>query len=128
MVKINEFNDMEIPDEIYPKPDYDVKEDLKVYLRNDPMFYRKSFFPAFEDYKATKKTAGLMAMANLGLKNYCDKYELPFAPKELMESQELITMVNELIQDELDAMNEGKSPHKKGTKKYKKHMAAMHAG
>jgi len=25
-------------------------------------------------------------------------------------------------------LNEGKSPHKKGTKKYKKHMAAMHAG
>ena len=24
--------------------------------------------------------------------------------------------------------DEGKSPHKKGTKKYKKHMAAMHAG
>jgi len=26
------------------------------------------------------------------------------------------------------AIDEGKSPHKKGTKKYKKHMAAMHAG
>ena len=25
-------------------------------------------------------------------------------------------------------LDEGKSPHKKGTKKYKKHMAAMHAG
>ena len=25
-------------------------------------------------------------------------------------------------------IDEGKSPHKKGTKKYKKHMAAMHAG
>jgi len=25
-------------------------------------------------------------------------------------------------------VDEGKSPHKKGTKKYKKHMAAMHAG
>jgi hypothetical protein len=25
-------------------------------------------------------------------------------------------------------VSEGKSPHKKGTKKYKKHMAAMHAG
>ena len=25
-------------------------------------------------------------------------------------------------------LNEGESPHKKGTKKYKKHMAAMHAG
>jgi|TARA_B100001094_G_scaffold279701_1_gene290013 hypothetical protein len=28
----------------------------------------------------------------------------------------------------LDKYVEGKSPHKKGTKKYKKHMAAMHAG
>jgi len=28
----------------------------------------------------------------------------------------------------LNKYNEGKSPHKKGTKKYKKHMAAMHAG
>ena len=27
-----------------------------------------------------------------------------------------------------NAVKEGKSPHKKGTKKYKKHMAAMHAG
>ncbi len=26
-----------------------------------------------------------------------------------------------------DILNEGKSPHKKGTAKYKKHMAAMHA-
>ena len=26
------------------------------------------------------------------------------------------------------SQKEGKSPHKKGTKKYKKHMAAMHAG
>ena len=29
---------------------------------------------------------------------------------------------------ELDKMFDGKSPHKKGTKKYNKHMAAIHAG
>ena len=28
----------------------------------------------------------------------------------------------------INELNEGNSPHKKGTKKYKKHMAAMHAG
>jgi len=27
-----------------------------------------------------------------------------------------------------EPINEGKSPHKKGTKQYKDHMAAMHAG
>ena len=36
----------------------------------------------------------------------------------------------EIIDDVMSQLNidEGKSPHKKGTKKYKKHMAAMHAG
>ena len=34
----------------------------------------------------------------------------------------------EVVSDFLKNFSEGKSPHKKGTKKYKKHMAAMHAG
>ena len=33
----------------------------------------------------------------------------------------------DMVKDIKDTMPEGKSPHKKGTKKYKKHMAAMHA-
>ena len=32
------------------------------------------------------------------------------------------------VMRKLAGLPEGKSPHKKGTKKYKKHMAAMHAG
>ena len=47
-----------------------------------------------------------------------------------------VVSANEVIEDALQHINlndmedfdEGKSPHKKGTKKYKKHMAAMHAG
>ena len=38
MVKINEFHDMDIPKK-FIQTDYDVKEDLKIYMRNDPMFY-----------------------------------------------------------------------------------------
>jgi hypothetical protein len=33
-----------------------------------------------------------------------------------------------VAQLDVSELEEGKSPHKKGTKKYKKHMAAMHAG
>jgi hypothetical protein len=36
-------------------------------------------------------------------------------------------MLNKKFTDARDNMPEGKSPHKKGTPKYKKHMAAMHA-
>jgi len=57
----------------------------------------------------------------LGLKDYLrknpDKTEEDF--KELLPKQQ---------NKYLDKYVEGKSPHKKGTKKYKKHMAAMHAG
>jgi len=33
----------------------------------------------------------------------------------------------EMADEYYESVKEGKSPHKKGTKKYKKHMAAMHA-
>jgi len=105
-MKINEFYDMDIPKEIYPKPEYDVKEDLKVYIRNDPMFYRKSFFPAFEDYKKNKKTQVISDMVQNGLKNYCAKFELPFAPNELLTKEDITTVVSELIKDELEDRNE----------------------
>ena len=36
--------------------------------------------------------------------------------------------ISDKLRKKLKQKDEGKSPHKKGTKKYKKHMAAMHAG
>jgi len=193
MVKINEFADLDIPKEIYPKPDYDVKEDLKIYMRNDPMFYRKAFFPAMDEYRQTKNKKCLNDMVDNGLKNYCTKFGIKHKPEDIISKADLYNLVDEIIKDEQediqeaydpkyghdtnshvvkqkddngkdfwavynhkgkivktfyseksastyaeknhDALmkneikaNEGKSPHKKGTKKYKKHMAAIHAG
>ena len=104
MVKINEFHDMDIPKEIYPKPDYDVKEDLKIYMRNDPMFYRKAFFPAFDQYRKDKNTKTLEKMVNNG--GSCKKFELSLS-KELLTREDIVTVVNELTHDEFEEMNEG---------------------
>ena len=41
-MRIDEFTDATIA----PKFDYDVVDDVTVFMRNDPMFYRKSLFPA----------------------------------------------------------------------------------
>ena len=56
-----------------------------------------------------------------------DMYEL-YAELESIDSQKADEI--KLIAKEIYGvrLEEGKSPHKKGTKKYKKHMAAMHAG
>jgi hypothetical protein len=128
-MKINEFHDMDIPDEIVPKPDYDVAADLLIFMRNDPMFYRKTFFPAVETYKENDKdTSPIENMIKGGLGQYCQKFNILNPTDELMGEGDIQELALKIIQDEMEDISEGKSPHKKGTKKYKKHMAAIHAG
>jgi hypothetical protein len=127
-MKINEFHDMDIPDEIVPKPDYDVASDLLIFMRNDPMFYRKNFFPAVETYKENDKdTSPIENMIKGGLGQYCQKFNILNPTDELMGEGDIQELALKIIQDEMEDISEGRSPHKKGTKKYKKHMAAIHA-
>ena len=44
-----------------------------------------------------------------------------------MSEGDVKELAQQIIQDEMEDLEEGHSPHKKGTKKYKKHMAAIHA-
>ena len=127
-MKINEFHDMDIPDEIVPKPDYDVASDLLIFMRNDPMFYRKNFFPAVETYKENDKdTSPIENMIKGGLGQYCQKFNILNPTDELMGEGDIKALTQQIIQDEMEDLEEGRSPHKKGTKKYKQHMAAIHA-
>ena len=127
-MKINEFHDMDIPDEIVPKPDYDVASDLLIFMRNDPMFYRKNFFPAVETYKENDKdTSPIENMIKGGLGQYCQKFNILNPADELMGEGDIKALTQQIIQDEMEDLAEGNSPHKKGTKKYKNHMAAIHA-
>ena len=108
MVKINEFHDMDIPQEILPKPDYDVPSDLLIFMRNDPMFYRKNFFPAVEEYKEnTKDTAPLENMVKRGLGEYCNKFKIENPKEELMGEGDIIDLVRTIIADEMEELEEG---------------------
>jgi len=108
MVKINEFHDMDIPQEIIPKPDYDVPSDLLIFMRNDPMFYRKNFFPAVEQYKEnTKDTAPLENMVKRGLGEYCNKFKIENPKDELMGEGDIIDLVRTIIADEMEELEEG---------------------
>jgi len=104
MVKINEFNDMDIPQEIIPKPDFDVSADLLIFMRNDPMFYRKSFFPAIEQIKTNKKnTAPVESMIRNGLTQYCKKFDIPNPAEELIGEGDIKALVAEIIADEMNS-------------------------
>tara|TARA_Y100001972_G_scaffold126973_1_gene182331 strand:- start:4183 stop:4698 length:516 start_codon:yes stop_codon:yes gene_type:complete len=52
-----------------------------------------------------------------------------FASGRVLDVISASDVIYDVMQNmDLSQLPEGKSPHKKGTKKYKKHMAAMHAG
>ena len=99
MVKINEFHNQE-SENLYPQPDYDVATDLMIYMREDPVFYRRKYFPALEDYKSSKKEKFLVNMIRNGLHNYCEKFGLPHDKEELLGDGEIHEMVRNIIADE----------------------------
>lgn len=101
MVKINEINDLDIPDQILPRPDFNVGEDLLVFMRNDPMFYRKTFFPAIQDYKATKKKPVLIRLVKQGLGSYCNKFNIPNPQNELMNNGDIIEVVRQILTQDI---------------------------
>ena len=99
---------MDIPQEIIPKPDYDVPSDLLIFMRNDPMFYRKNFFPAEEQHKEnTKDTTPLENMVKRGLGSYCKKFKIENSKDELMGEGDIIDLVRTIIADEMEDLNEG---------------------
>ena len=109
MVKILEFNDLDIPNEILPKPDFDVPADLLVFMRNDPMFYRKNFFPAVEEYRKNKKnTKPLENMINRGFDQYCTKFNIQNPKKEIFNIGDVKRLIAEIIADEMKELDEGK--------------------
>ena len=99
---------MDIPQEIIPKPDYDVASDLLIFMRNDPMFYRKNFFPAIDKYKEnTKDTAPLENMVKRGLGQYCNKFQIENPVEEMMGEGDIQDLVRTIIADEMEDLEEG---------------------
>ncbi len=100
MVKIVEFHEFDIPDEILPKPDFDVPSDLLIFMRNDPMFYRKNFFPAIEQYKTNKKNIEpLKNVINVGLQEYCKKFNIPNPREDLLNDGDIVELARTIVQD-----------------------------
>ena len=74
---------------------YDVVEDTLCYMRNDPMFYRKHYYPAIaklaDHHRAGKKfdPASLLSpMIEKGCDAYCRKYNIARSPEEIFSNDD----------------------------------------
>jgi hypothetical protein len=98
----------------YKKPElgYDLKEDLICFMRNDPDFYRKEYFPVmhkFKNYVQAGKRINPMAFEGLVNKAYeCYQNMFPVEGLESKLSNEMCEdLCKELHKSETDYVNAG---------------------
>lgn len=109
-MKINEFFDQPIDDKL----PFDVVDDVCVFMRNDPMFYRKSFFPAVKRMQHCGKNKlewnmdeELGPMIDKAVKLYCSKFKINKRPNELLTAEERTSCMEKIYAEEMTMINKG---------------------
>jgi|13_taG_2_1085334.scaffolds.fasta_scaffold61850_3 hypothetical protein len=110
MVKINEFYDQPIDDSL----PYNVVDDVCIFMRNDPMFYRKSFFPAIKRMQECSmseteydKIKELGPMIDKAARLYCSKFKVGKRPEELLTKEDKYSLIQKVYAEEMTEIRKG---------------------
>jgi hypothetical protein len=109
MVKIVEFaekEDFKLP--------FDIVDDLHVFMRNDPMFYRKQYFPTMtriseltQNKKKVNPDKEFTPMIDSAIKEYCSKYDVARDPNEVFSEDDRKALVSKIYSEEIDNIRRG---------------------
>jgi len=94
------------------KPDFDVKDDLKFFMHNDPDFYRGDYYPFIINFKhgiSNGKKYSPRVFKDLvqnAYECYKDKFNVPNLPTEL-DDQLVEELCDELFNNEQKNFDEG---------------------
>lgn len=92
---------------------FDVADDVTIFMRNDPMFYRKSLFPAIMNMK-DRHDAGkdcvaeecLGEVCSAAMETYCKKFDLG-SPKNVFRDEDKGLIINKLFGEEMKMIKDG---------------------
>ena len=93
---------------------FDVVEDLAIFMRNDPMFYRKTFFPAMAD-ASDKMERGetidpivfIKPMVDKGADSYCKKFIKDRRPEDIFTDKDKSACVKKIQAEEMPNIKKG---------------------
>lgn len=109
-MRIDEFTSTTIT----PKFDYDIADDVVVFMRNDPIFYRKSLFPAVSRMadlhrsgKAIDPSKCLGSVVEKALGSYCKKFNIAELPDEVFNLEDRSNIINRLFSEEMEEIKKG---------------------
>ena len=110
MVKLVEFTNFNQEGKL----DYDVVEDVAFFMRNDPIFYRKTFFPAVSKMadmhicgQAVNERDCLGEMCERALESYCKKYKIASVPDEVFTDEDRNNLMHKIFSEEMEQIKRG---------------------
>lgn len=92
---------------------YDVVDDVAIYMRNDPIFYRKQLFPAimrmkdmYDAGKTPDAEACLGEACNRAMESYCSKFKLG-SKESVFKNEDRGLLINKLFGEEMTQIRNG---------------------
>jgi hypothetical protein len=108
-MKINEFANLD-----NNELNFDLVDDTIVFMRNDPMFYRKHYFPAISKmadmYRAGNKFDSesiIMPVIEKACDAYVQKFNLGKLSDELFTQDDRVALLNRIYTEEMKEINKG---------------------
>ena len=89
-------------------------DDCAIYMRNDPMFYRKTFFPAMADVSDRMEKGDsidpaimLKPIVDQGVKGYCKKYIKDKRAEDVFTEKDKKACVDKISAEEMPNIKKG---------------------
>ena len=113
--QVNEFFDKDnVKDlKIGSEMPYNVVDDLCIYMRQDPEFYRTSLYPAMIDVQEAVKGGGkynkknMLPVVEKAIAQYIKKFEIQKRPQDLLQDSEKMECITKLLKDEVESLRKG---------------------
>lgn len=91
---------------------FDVVDDVQQYMKNDPMFYRKVYYPTMckmqDELKSQNNAKDLIGpMVELATKGYVECYKINKLPEDLLTTEDYDDIINRIYEDEIEALRKG---------------------
>jgi hypothetical protein len=109
MVKVTDFSNMDMNENL----PWDLVEDLMVFMRNDPAFYRRHMYPMMLNVQEAVKNGGkfskkeMIPIVDAAVKKYVKKFNIKKRPEDLLADNDKIEIINRILEAEVENFKKG---------------------
>ena len=96
------------------KLNFDVVDDLHVFMRNDPMFYRKCYYPTMcsisdnvSEMHGKNLAKVLMPMIDKAAEGYCKRFNLGRSSNDVISLEDRKSIARKIASEEMPRIREG---------------------